>query len=460
MSKTIKTILAVDDEPNMLRLLEISLRQAGYQPLTAKDGLEALATIRTQHVDCVVSDLHMPRMSGLQLLQAIRQGSKNTGKASLNPDLPVIIVTAQGEINSAIEAMKNGASDYILRPFDLEELELAISRALSVARLVVENQYLREEKSSPSGLIGASQVMQQLSEAIRLVAPEKATVLVAGETGTGKELVARAIHAGSPRANGLFVAVNCAAIPHEMLESELFGHEKGAFTGAIKERIGKFELADGGTLFLDEVTEMPMQLQAKLLRALQESVIERVGGSYPISVDIRVIAATNRDPREAIKEGKLREDLYYRLNVFRIDLPALKARKADIEALAKNFLTKRNVEISAAAINALLQYDWPGNVRELENVLERAAIISGRQIITPQHLPAEIVNTQASADGTVVAESSGNLPLTLPRAVEALERRLIAEALVTTNGNKSRAAKLLEISERSLWYKLSQYQMT
>lgn len=460
MSKTIKTILAVDDEPSMLRLLEISLRQAGYQPLTAKDGLEALAIISTQHVDCVVSDLNMPHMNGLQLLQTIRQGSKDKSKASISSDLPVIIVTAQGEIKSAIEAMKNGASDYILRPFDLEELELAISRALTVARLVVENQFLREEKSSPSGLIGASKVMQQLSEAIRLVAPEKATVLIAGETGTGKELVARAVHDGSPRVSGLFVAVNCAAIPHEMLESELFGHEKGAFTGAIKERIGKFELADGGTLFLDEVTEMPMQLQAKLLRALQESVIERVGGNYPITLDIRVIAATNRDPRDAIKEGKLREDLYYRLNVFRIDLPALKARKSDIEMLAKHFLTKRNVEISASAINILLQYDWPGNVRELENVLERAAIISAGHTITPQHLPAEMLNTQPSAGGSVSSETGGNQPLTLSHAVEALERRLITEALVATNGNKSRAAKLLEISERSLWYKLSQYQMT
>ncbi len=451
MSDSIKTILAVDDEPNMLRLLEISLRQAGYQPLTAKDGREALEVIRTQSVDCVISDLHMPRMDGLQLLKEIRQE---------NAELPVIIVTAQGEIKSAIEAMKNGASDYILRPFDLEELEVAIKRALSFARLVVENQFFREEKSPNTGLVGNSPAMQQLSEAIRLVAPEKATVLVAGETGTGKELVARAIHVGSPRSKALFVAVNCAAIPHEMLESELFGHEKGAFTGAIKERIGKFELADGGTLFLDEVTEMPMQLQAKLLRALQENIIERVGGSRPISVDIRVVAATNRNPLDAIKEGKLREDLYYRLNVFRIDLPALKVRKADIEALAQHFLAKRHVSISPAAISHLLQYDWPGNVRELENVLERAAIISGNQMIMPQHLPAEMVSVNTSSVQTSATAASAGNALALPDAVEALERRLIAEALLATQGNKSRAAKLLEISERSLWYKLSQYQMS
>lgn len=454
MSESTKYILAVDDEPSMLRLLEISLRQAGYQPLTAKDGREALDLIRTRSVDCVVTDLHMPRMDGLQLLKEIRQ---------TDAELPVIIVTAQGEVKSAIEAMKSGASDYILRPFDLEELELSIKRALSFSRLVVENQFLREDKSvDDTGLIGNSPVMQQLQQSIRQVAPEKATVLVAGETGTGKELVARAIHTGSPRANALFVAVNCAAIPNEMLESELFGHEKGAFTGAIKERVGKFELADGGTLFLDEVTEMPMQLQAKLLRALQENVIERVGGNHPIPVDIRVVAATNRNPRDAIKDGKLREDLYYRLNVFRIDLPALKERKTDIEALAKHFLAKRRVDISDEAVNALMQYDWPGNVRELENVLERAAIISGNQMITSKHLPAEMSerNGQASVATEVMSNAIVANTLSLPHAVEALERRLISEALLATQGNKSRAAKLLEISERSLWYKLSQYQMS
>jgi len=465
MSQTIKTVLAVDDEPHMLRLLEISLRQAGYKPLTARDGREALETIHTQHVDCVVTDLHMPYMSGLQLLKAIRSGrpddaqDKSRPDANANPDLPVIIVTAQGEVKTAIDAMKSGASDYILRPFDLEELELAIARALSFARLVVENQFLREDKVSNVGLVGSSPAMQQLFESIRQVAPEKATVLIAGETGTGKELVARAIHAGSPRSEGLFVAVNCAAIPHEMLESELFGHEKGAFTGAIKERIGKFELADGGTLFLDEVTEMSMPLQAKLLRALQENVIERVGGNRPIAVDIRVVAATNRDPREAIKDGKLREDLYYRLNVFRIDLPALKTRKSDIPELARHFLARRRVDISQEAVNALTGYDWPGNVRELENVLERAAIISGNQAIQLRHLPAEMVSLAVTAEAAepVFAAASS---LALPPAIEALERRLITAALAQTHGNKSKAAKVLEISERSLWYKLSQYDMT
>jgi two-component system response regulator AtoC len=462
MPHTIKTILAVDDEPSMLRLLEISLRQAGYRPLTARDGREALQIIHTQHVDCVVTDLHMPYMSGLQLLKAVRGVTQDEARDSITkspayPDLPVIIVTAQGEVKTAIDAMKNGASDYILRPFDLEELELAISRALSFARLVVENQFLREEKTIDTGMIGSSPVMQQLFDAIRQVAPEKATVLVAGETGTGKELVARAIHAGSPRKEGLFVAVNCAAIPHEMLESELFGHEKGAFTGAIKERIGKFELADGGTLFLDEITEMPMSLQAKLLRALQENVIERVGSNRPIEVDIRIVAATNRDPKQAVADGKLREDLYYRLNVFRLDLPPLRIRKSDIASLAQYFLAKRNVMIAPEAVQALTDYDWPGNVRELENVLERAAIISGNQTILPKHLPAEMVNHVSLPASE---ENQARNVLALPPALEALERRMISEALVLTQGNKSKAAKLLEISERSLWYKISQYGMS
>jgi two-component system response regulator AtoC len=298
----LKTILAVDDEPNMRRLLEISLRQAGYKPVVAADGKEALSLIKNQTIDLVVSDLHMPSMNGLELLRNIRQDHEA---------LPFIMVTAQGEVKTAVEAMKLGASDYILRPFDLETLEIAIAKALSVKRLSLENAYLKTNPNNDEtdGLIGLSERMLALKQMIRQVAPEKATVLITGETGTGKELVARAIHQHSPRKNALFVAVNCAAIPAEMLESELFGYEKGAFTGAVKERIGKFELAEGGTLFLDEVTEMPINLQAKLLRALQEGVIEKLGGNRQIELDIRVVAATNRDPMQAVKEGKLREDL-------------------------------------------------------------------------------------------------------------------------------------------------------
>jgi two-component system response regulator AtoC len=297
-------------------------------------------------------------------------------------------------------------------------------------------------------------------QAILQVAAEKATVLIAGETGTGKELVARAIHQQSPRKTALFVAVNCAAIPSEMLESELFGHERGAFTGAVKERIGKFELADGGTLFLDEITEMPISLQAKLLRALQEGMIERLGSNRPISVNIRVVAATNRDPLLAIKDGKLREDLYYRLNVFRIDLPPLRDRLSDISMLASHFLKKRNIDIDDKALNILQHYDWPGNVRELENVLERAAIVCGGKIISTQHLPGDMqyANNQAiELVPSINISSQSTETLSLPEALKALEIRFITEALKIANGNKRRASKLLNISERSLWYKIDSY---
>ena len=450
----LKRILAIDDEPHMRRLLEISLRQAGYEPIVAENGRAALSILRDDNVDLVVSDLHMPVMDGLKLLEAMRKE---------NIDTPLIIVTAQGEVASAVQAMKLGASDYILRPFDLETLEIAISRALSITRLKIENQFLRDEAEQVGkSLIGESQAIQRVHQAISQVAAEKVTVLIAGETGTGKELVARAIHQQSPRKSALFVAVNCAAIPSEMLESELFGHERGAFTGAVKERIGKFELADGGTLFLDEVTEMPIALQAKLLRALQEGVIEKLGSNRPLSINIRVVAATNQDPIHAIKEGKLREDLYYRLNVFRIDLPPLRDRLTDIAMLASYFLQKRNIRIDEGALRMLQSYRWPGNVRELENVLERAAIVCGGHTISPQHLPADMLSENNLANGLALTSHTANQPagsLSLPEATQALEMQLIAEALKQANGNKSRAARLLEISERTLWYKLSRYHM-
>jgi two-component system, NtrC family, response regulator AtoC len=440
-----KTILAVDDEPNMLRLLEISLKQAGYKPVLARDGKEALQIVKNQTIDLVVSDLHMPSMNGLDLLKNIRLE---------NESLPFIMVTAQGEIHTAVEAMKFGASDYILRPFDLETLEIAIAKTLSVQRLTLENTYLKTANNFvDSGLIGQSAPMLSLKQLINQVAPEKATVLIAGETGTGKELVAKAIHQASTRKGGLFVAVNCAAIPSEMLESELFGHEKGAFTGAVKERIGKFELADGGTLFLDEITEMPIVLQAKLLRALQEGIIEKLGGNRQIVLDIRVLAATNQDPLLAVKAGKLREDLYYRLNVFQLNVAPLRERRMDIGLLAHHFLAKLNVKISEEALQKLQTYDWPGNVRELENVLERAAILANRQTILPQHFPLDGVPVTLMDIG-LQADS-----LSVPAAVANIEKQLISRALAQTSGNKAQAAKLLEISERSLWNKLELYQL-
>ena len=443
-----KRILAVDDEPNMRRLLEIMLNQAGYQPLLAADGREAMEVLGREGADLVVSDLHMPGMDGLGLLTAMREAGMS---------IPAIIVTAHAEVETAVAAMKLGAADYIVRPFDLETLEIAIVRALSVTRLKIENRFLRDEaERGVNNMIGNTPAMHKVYDAIRQVAPEKATVLIAGETGTGKELAAHAIHRLSPRSESLFVAVNCAAIPAEMMESELFGHERGAFTGAVKERIGKFELADGGTLFLDEITEMPMALQAKLLRALQEGVIERLGGHRPISVDIRIIAATNRDPQQAVRDGRLREDLYYRLNVFRLDLPPLRTRLDDIPLLAQHFTVRRGIAITAEALARLASYDWPGNVRELENVLERAAIVCGGNTIDAAHLPADIAPS-AVMQPTAVPKTFENL--SIPLASETLEKQLIAEALRQTGNNKSKAARLLDISERSLWYKLTRYNL-
>ncbi len=460
-----KTILAVDDEPSMRRLLEISLRQAGYQPVVAADGKEALQMIRNQTIDLVVSDLHMPSMNGLELLKNIRLE---------NETLPFIMVTAQGEIKTAVEAMKLGASDYILRPFDLETLEIAIAKALSVKRLNLENTYLKSNTNTENdGLVGLSAPMMALKQLIRQVAPEKATVLITGETGTGKELVAKAIHQHSDRKNALFVAVNCAAIPAEMLESELFGYEKGAFTGAVKDRMGKFELAEGGTIFLDEITEMPINLQAKLLRALQEGVIEKLGGNRQITLDIRVIAATNRDPLQAVKEGKLREDLYYRLNVFQLQIPALRERGDDIGLITQDYLAKKAAQLSDEALQKLNAYTWPGNVRELQNVLERAAILAGGKPITSQHLPADLVSSAPLSDiqpsASLGAESTNSKAspvmqmatqgFSIPQTIAQIERQLIVDAIAACKGNKSKAAKLLEISERSLWYKLEQYQL-
>ncbi|MGV3581858.1 MAG: sigma-54-dependent transcriptional regulator [Methylophilus sp.] len=447
MNQKLKTILAVDDEPHMRRLLEISLRQAGYKAIVAEDGKQALAIIQSQGVDLVVSDLHMPGMNGLELLKNMRQTFES---------LPFVMVTAQGEIKTAVEAMKLGAADYIQRPFELETLELAITKALSANRIVIENTFLKSDNhAGTSALIGQSRAMMALKDLIQKVAPEKATVLITGETGTGKELIAKSLHDASLRKDALFVAVNCAAIPADILESELFGHEKGAFTGAVKERIGKFELADGGTLFLDEITEMPINLQAKLLRVLQEGVVEKLGGNRKVELDIRVVAATNRDPMQAVKDGKLREDLYYRLNVFQINAPALREREGDVALLAEFFLRKRGAKLHPLTTQSLQRYPWPGNVRELENVLERAAILAGNEEILLQHLPADIAGISAQAPAFTIDENN----FSIPKATEQLERKLIEEALKKCQGNKAKTAKLLEISERSLWYKLEAYHL-
>ncbi len=456
---TQKYVLVADDEPKMRRVLEIALQKMGHQVAVAGNGREAADIVAAGGIDLVITDLRMPEMNGIELLAHLRK---------FDWDMPVIVITAHGTIETAVEAMKHGASDYLLRPFDLETLELAIDRVLKGAAVSRTNQFLRQELDRGWGdLVGTSGPMGAVYELIRKVGPTKAPVMIVGETGTGKELVARAVHNASPRADRLFVPVNCAAIPAEMLESELFGFEKGAFTGAVKDRIGKFELANEGTLFLDELTEMPIALQAKLLRVLQDNTVERLGSNRRIPLDIRIVAATNRNPREAIAQGKLREDLYYRVNVFSIDLPPLRDRKDDIAGLVAHFIDKRGLRrvggaaaLDPAVLARLQGYHWPGNVRELENVIERALILSGGVAPKLEHFRLEAEPAAAVTSAAGAPPGADTVPPgPLNEIVEALETRVITAALKQVDGSKPRAAALLQISERTLWYKLKKYRI-
>ncbi len=452
MSK--RQVLVVDDEPKMQRILEIMLHKMGHDVLLAADGQAALQLAQSVPIDLVMTDLRMPGMDGVALLTALREHGI---------EAPVIVLTAHGTVESAVAAMKSGAYDYILRPFDVDAVEIVIRRALALERVQRENRFLREEVEKGWGeFIGRSAAMQQQYELIRQVAGSNTSVLILGESGTGKELAARAIHRASPRREALFVPLNCAAIPPDLLESELFGHSKGAFTGAFKERVGKFEMADGGTIFLDEVTEMRPPLQAKLLRVLQEKEVERLGSNRSVSIDIRVIAATNQDVRRALQQGTLREDLFYRLNVFTITMPPLRDRLADVPLLADYFIEKYAARmgrgrptISAAALARLQSYSWPGNVRELENVVERALVLGQGEQIDTQHLPPEIVSVAEALSAPAFIPPAQQL--TLIPAVERLEKTLISQALQQVAGNKAEAARLLDISERTLWYKVKKY---
>ncbi|MEE9422674.1 MAG: sigma-54 dependent transcriptional regulator [Gammaproteobacteria bacterium] len=448
-------ILVVDDEPNMRRILELILKELGHSVLIAEDGVKALAILEQTSVDLIVTDLKMPNMDGLQLLQALQQRGETA---------PVILITAYGTVESAVEVMKLGAFDYIIRPFELETVELSVKRALTHKQTQHQNQFLRSEIDKDwHGLIGNSPEMQAIYQLIEQVAPTKAGVLINGETGTGKELIARAVHSQSERSEALFVPINCAAIPADILESELFGVSKGAFTGAHKDRMGKFELAQGGTLFLDEITEMNQNLQAKLLRIIQEKSLERLGSNQTIDIDIRIIAATNRDPKVAVEQQQLREDLYYRLNVFTIELPPLRQRCSDIRLLAEYFLNLHTTDmgfpfagLTPNALTSLERYSWPGNVRELENMMERAAVLSRGAPVDIQHLPADSFSNAKLASFDVATDRS---ELRLQPRIELLEKHLIEQALQYADGNKAKAARKLEISERSLWYKLKKYQL-
>ncbi len=448
-------VLVADDEANARRILEILLRKLGCEVFSAADGKAALDIVRESPVDLLITDLNMPGMSGLELLTALRSNGHT---------FPVIVVTAYGTVENAVAAMKLGAFDFIIRPLDVEQVEIVIRRALEVRRVHQENVFLRDEMNKDWGeFIGQCPAMQRIYELIRQAGPSKASIFIIGETGTGKELVARAVHSQSGR-RGLFVPINCAAIPADILESELFGYVRGAFTGAHKDRIGKFELAHEGTLFLDEITEMNPSLQAKLLRVLQESRIDRLGSNQSIEVDIRIIAATNRDPLGAVQAGRLREDLYYRINVLGIQLPPLRERREDIPLLARHFLTKYRrslgggcFTLSNEVAQALSSYAWPGNVRELENMMERAVVLSQDVEVGVRHLPQEILITELPVTFSSAVDDED---MDLEAGVAKLEKSLLNKALGQSVGNKAKAARLLKISERTLWYKLKKYGLT
>jgi two-component system NtrC family response regulator len=441
-------ILVVDDEPLQVELVAGFLRKQGYEVLQASDGETALETFRAEPVDLVLTDQKMPGLSGLEVVRAAR---------AINPEVAVIVLTAYGTIEHAVTAIKAGASDYLTKPVNLDELLHRVGQALDRRRLLRENRELREalgERQRLEGIVGESGRMQEVLSLVRRVAPSDATVLVRGESGTGKELVARAIHAASGRAGGPFVAVNCAALPETLLESELFGHEKGAFTGAQAARQGRFEAAQGGTIFLDEIGDLPPHVQVKLLRVLQERRIERLGANRSVAVDVRLVAATHRDLEAMVREGTFRDDLYYRINVVTITLPPLRDRREDIPLLLERFLERfaranaRTIRgLTREARDTLLRYDYPGNVRELENIVERAVVLARDDVIGLADLPLGVKETEKDLAGA----------RTLPAAVEGLERQMIREALVEAGGVQTRAAELLGISERVLRYKLRKY---
>jgi len=441
-------ILVVDDEPAQCEMVSDFLKKQGLDVSSAESGEKALQLFRQDSIDLILTDQKMPGMSGLELLQAVR---------AINPETPVILMTAFGSIQAAVSAIQGGATDYLTKPLNLDELLYRIRQVSDRYRIINENRELREALQSRhriEGIIAESGQMLDVISLVRRVAPSEATVLIRGESGTGKELIAKAIHFASPRASGPLVKVNCAALPETLLESELFGHEKGAFTGAITSRQGRFELANGGTLFLDEIGDLPLHLQAKLLRVLQEREYEKVGSSRPVKVDVRILAASHRPLEALIKAGQLREDLYYRLNVVTILIPPLRERRSDLSLLIDHFLRRfaeKNGKtirgVTHEARDILLRYDYPGNVRELENLIERAVVLTRDEVIGSGDLPLTVQDSGA-AD-----EQGTNLTAT----VEAVERRMIREALARSDGVQTHAAELLGISDRGLRYKLIKY---
>ncbi len=444
------TRLLVDDYDRLRHTLGIAVRRLGHETIAAPDVAQAAAILKDREVDLVISDLRMPGGSGLDLVDIIRRDASGT---------PVILLTAYGTVETAVQAMKQGAFDYLLKPFDMSELVQRIEHALELRWRRLENDYLHEQVDQHGAfeeLVGVSPALREVFELVRQVAPTTASVVITGETGTGKELVARAIHRRSPRADQLLVPVNLAAVPIDLLESELFGHVRGAFTGAIADRVGRFEVAHGGTLFLDEIADAPTSLQVKLLRVLQDGVIERVGSNQRREVDVRLISATNRDLEEAVSAGVLRSDLYYRLRVVEITLPPLRERREDIPYLAAHFMRKFGrarpdgmPRITEEAVGLLADYHWPGNVRELENVIERAVVLCEGGLIEADHLG---LGTRRAA-----VRSHHETGVRLDEALDRVEREIIVRTLEETKNVKAKAARILGVSERTLWYRLRKH---
>ncbi|HUV73922.1 MAG TPA: sigma-54 dependent transcriptional regulator [Anaerolineae bacterium] len=451
-------ILIVDDEETLCYFLKASLEEKGYQASTAYTAAEGLDVVTRLQIDLVLLDLRLPDGDGLDVLDEIRRMDSN---------LPVIVLTGHAGIESAVRAMKLGAYDYLEKPINLEELSITAAKALESRAMRQEIRRLRHQQDGDHQfIVGDNKQMQDIMHLIERLAPTKASVLIQGDSGTGKEVVAQAIHRLSPRAKKGFLAINCAAIPDSLVETELFGHEKGSFTDAIEEKPGLIEIADGGTLFLDEISTLKLELQAKLLRVLETETVRRVGGVKDIPVDLRVIAATNRDLRQAIKDGEFRGDLYYRLSVMVIDIPPLRERVEDIDKFAAAFVadfnksTFKNVQgISDDALRLLRQYEWPGNVRELRNVIERAMILCSGDMIHVGDLPAEIVSMEPSMafEGNVVPIPPVADGIDMEAMVSGIKKRMMLEALAQTQGNKSQAARLLGLSRDQLNYGLKKY---
>lgn len=452
MPKNFNRILLIDDDVNLKKVVAYQLQQMGFTVTTAQNGQTGLDLFNKQTFDIVVTDLQLPDISGMDVLSTIRRFDKN---------IIIIIITAYGTVDNAIEASHIGADDYLTKPFGKETLRFVIEKAIQLRKLQNENVQLRSEllqKYNFGNLIGKSSAMEDVLKLTGRVAESEATVLVQGESGTGKELIARAIHYNSPRKNRPLITVNCPSIPENLMESELFGHIRGAFTGALKDRKGKFQLADGSTIFLDEIGDLKEDLQARLLRVLQEKEFERVGDSTPIKVDVRVVAATNKDIREQVAIGKFREDLYYRLNVVTIVIPPLRERKEDIPFLADHFINKYGANkphsITSEAMDVLLAHDWPGNVRELENTIERAIVISKEPVITPDLL--QPIWKTAKSISTAELKNAAEEVMTM----KDVERKAIRSALEKTGGNQTKAAKLLDIPRHVLIYRMKKLEVS